>query len=1440
MRIPFRQGIVQYNHPLFVQINFPYVDLVASTNSPLILNIASSTSDYLQVEKSNITNAWGPITANTDVWLYVDIDRYTAVRTFGTTYVLPTFGATVPAVPQTDQHWFDTTTNEMKVWNGTNWVVKIRVFACMLQSGAIPVSMSINSPTSFDGTQIGNITSVLSGYILFDADNNPMRSVDGQFTTSETIIRVNSSTANDVKIASMVVEAVALVNFPAFTIVEFAGFGKVQPASAFVTQIKKQYGIVQQDVHTGDIVNVGVDGVFTNLDWDWTSAGVNAYLYNDSNGVISATPSIPEQQPVAIVVDTHTIMLVTKVIVTNLPPTLAGNTNFGIVSLSVPATDTANPIAVGDNDSRMTNARTPLAHVHPISDVTNLQTSLDAKLTLTGGTMSGNLILNGDPTIALGAATKQYVDNALLGLFWQAPILDPDLKDDSLNVPPVSPGEETYIVGPTPTGAWTGLSGHVVRWDLTAWVDVLGRPVAAGDRFGIGMEYGGIPGGGLTGYIKYIAQVVTNVPGSITYTFTAPTQGDAVLVNASGSSHFGHQYTYNGTSWVELSGHISLAQLTDVTLTTPVAGQALTFNGTTWINSTPASSLSMLTDVTLTAPISGQVLTFNGTNWINSTAVTSVNLSGGTTGLIATGGPITSTGTITLGGTLGIASGGTGQTTAANAFNALVPTQTGNTGRYLTTNGTNTSWGTITFNTLAPSQTGQAGKYLTTDGTNVSWAAVVSGGGGSASFPSSGGIANKVLITTDGVNTAWLPISNIPTLAYSIFGCGSNSFGQIGDETTIRKSSPVQVGTLTDWMELSQGDGSTAAIKNNGTLWTWGYNSQGQLGDGTIVDKSSPVQVGALTNWSSVDFGGTHFTAIKTDGTLWSCGYNVYGQLGDGTRVKKSSPIQVGSLTTWNQSASGWDCTAAIKTDGTLWMCGYNVYGQLGDGTRVSKSSMIQVGTLTNWKQISCGSDYSMAVKTDGTLWAWGINNVGQLGDGTTANKSSPVQIGALNTWKQVFCGGNHAAMLKTDGTLWACGYNTNGQLGDGTNITKSSPVQIGNLATWAQVSCGSTHTAAIKKDGTLWVCGYNGQGQLGQGPLADGYGAGQYSSLIQVGSQTYWTQVSCQGSNTGLLANSSSNTYVSSVGVSGGTTGLTTSGSPVTSIGTITIAGTLNVTNGGTGLTTLGTGLQVLRTNATATAMEWGDVGSVTSVSGSGGTTGLTLIGGPITTTGTLTLGGTLGFNNGGTGLTVVGNGLQVLRTNATMTALEWATSGTVTSVALSGGTTGLTFSGGPITTNGTITLAGTLGFANGGTGQTTANTALNAMLPTQTGNAGNVLTTNGTNTSWTPPAGRISNVAYSPIVSLNWTNLDIIRITLTGNITITNQLAAFDGQRAILELTQDGIGNRTVLFTSETIFGSDIVYTPSTLPNKTDVVGISYHQPTGKFRIVAVARGY
>jgi alpha-tubulin suppressor-like RCC1 family protein len=291
-----------------------------------------------------------------------------------------------------------------------------------------------------------------------------------------------------------------------------------------------------------------------------------------------------------------------------------------------------------------------------------------------------------------------------------------------------------------------------------------------------------------------------------------------------------------------------------------------------------------------------------------------------------------------------------------------------------------------------------------------------------------------------------------------LWSWGTNDYGALGDNTVLARSSPVQVGALTTWSKISifNSNDSVTAIKTDGTIWTWGNNTYGQLGDNTGVDKSSPIQLGALTTWSQSASGGFQTLAIKTDGTLWSWGTNDYGQLGDNTRINKSSPIQVGALTTWSKIASGRKYAIAIKTDGTLWSFGYGTVGNLGDGTAVHRSSPVQVGSLTTWSQISASFQHSAAIKTDGTIWTWGYNNYGQLGDSTTIDRSSPTQIGALTTWSQISVGSSALCIaIKTDGTMWGWGKNNYGQLGDNTQTYRSSPVQIGAQTTWAKIAAG-------------------------------------------------------------------------------------------------------------------------------------------------------------------------------------------------------------------------------------------------------------------------------------------------------------------------------------------------------------------------------------------------
>jgi len=265
----------------------------------------------------------------------------------------------------------------------------------------------------------------------------------------------------------------------------------------------------------------------------------------------------------------------------------------------------------------------------------------------------------------------------------------------------------------------------------------------------------------------------------------------------------------------------------------------------------------------------------------------------------------------------------------------------------------------------------------------------------------------------------------------SLWSWGRNNYGQLGDSTVINKSSPIIVGGAAGagaytWNKVfANSVGHAGAIKTDGTLWLWGYNVGGQLGDNTAINKSSPVQtVAGGINWQSISLGTYSTAAIKTDGTLWLWGRNFVGQLGDNTTTAKSSPVQtvaggrnwtqvaLSSVNFNSQSSSLAGVTAAIKSDGTLWVWGGNAYGQLGDNSLISQSSPIQtISGGTTWKQVSVGTYVVAGVKTNGSLWTWGRNNYGQLGDNTLISQSSPIQTVASGyNWNNVACGYRHMA----------------------------------------------------------------------------------------------------------------------------------------------------------------------------------------------------------------------------------------------------------------------------------------------------------------------------------------------------------------------------------------------------------------------------------------------
>jgi alpha-tubulin suppressor-like RCC1 family protein len=317
---------------------------------------------------------------------------------------------------------------------------------------------------------------------------------------------------------------------------------------------------------------------------------------------------------------------------------------------------------------------------------------------------------------------------------------------------------------------------------------------------------------------------------------------------------------------------------------------------------------------------------------------------------------------------------------------------------------------------------------------------------------SAGGSHSLALITN---GTAW--------------GWGSNQYGKLGDNTTVSKRSPVSVvGGFTDWSQVSAGYAQSLAVRTSGTAWAWGRNNVGQLGDNTTVSKSSPVSViGGFTDWCQISTGCVHSLAVRTNGTAWAWGCNGQGRLGDNTTVAKSSPVSViGGFCDWSRVSAGKIHSIGLRTNGTAWAWGYNFQGPLGDNTTTAKSSPVSVvGGFTDWCQVSAGYYDSLAVRTNGSAWSWGLNNSGALGDNSTSARSSPVSVvGGFTDWCHISAGKYSSLAVRTNGTAWAWGLNCCGKLGDNTTVAKSSPISvIGGFTDWSRVSAGLNHSLGVR-----------------------------------------------------------------------------------------------------------------------------------------------------------------------------------------------------------------------------------------------------------------------------------------------------------------------------------------------------------------------------------------
>ncbi|WP_018220845.1 RCC1 domain-containing protein [Salinispora pacifica] len=308
----------------------------------------------------------------------------------------------------------------------------------------------------------------------------------------------------------------------------------------------------------------------------------------------------------------------------------------------------------------------------------------------------------------------------------------------------------------------------------------------------------------------------------------------------------------------------------------------------------------------------------------------------------------------------------------------------------------------------------------------------------------------------------------------TVLAWGANHFGQLGDGTLIDRSAPVEVSLPAGATVTAVAAGSihSLALTSTGTVLAWGGNGFGQLGDGSTTRRTTPVEatMPSGVTVTAVAAADSHSLAVTSAGAAFGWGLNDLGQLGDGSTDDRSAPASValppGAEVT--AIAAGRRHSLAVTSTGAVLAWGNNSSGQLGDGTTTSRSTPVGVALPLGAEAtaVVAGRVHSAAM-TSASVFAWGDNNLGQLGNGSNSSSSEPIDVSLPTgtTFTTIASrDSDHTLVIATDGTALAWGSNVFGQLGDGTGNDSNTPVAVTlpSGITLTATAVGDNHSLAL------------------------------------------------------------------------------------------------------------------------------------------------------------------------------------------------------------------------------------------------------------------------------------------------------------------------------------------------------------------------------------------
>jgi alpha-tubulin suppressor-like RCC1 family protein len=278
-----------------------------------------------------------------------------------------------------------------------------------------------------------------------------------------------------------------------------------------------------------------------------------------------------------------------------------------------------------------------------------------------------------------------------------------------------------------------------------------------------------------------------------------------------------------------------------------------------------------------------------------------------------------------------------------------------------------------------------------------------------------------------------------------LFCWGANTRGQLGTRDASERDQPTQIARPDlRFTRVSAGGYHTCALSPANQALCWGWNTFGQIGNSSTVGILEAVEVHGAFAFSALSSGMAHTCAVTMQGAGYCWGSGTEGQLGDDSRLTRLAAVPVTGFAFATISA-GAEHTCAVTATGAAYCWGAGEFGQLGAGAATSATRPVAVAGGHTFAQIAAGSEHTCGVTRAGQLFCWGHNNFGRLGlPGLPTIVAAPARVGADSLrFSAVAAGRLHTCALTSNGSLYCWGFGGFGQLGNGTVNSTSIPTRV-------------------------------------------------------------------------------------------------------------------------------------------------------------------------------------------------------------------------------------------------------------------------------------------------------------------------------------------------------------------------------------------------------------